>query len=397
MRTGTLKISREEARIIALNAQGLARPHAFGKGRPGVLSAIKHLGYVQIDTLSVVARAHHHTLWTRTAAYKEKYLDELIKDRKIFEYWSHAAAYLPMEDFRYSLPRKATFLKGRSHWFGKDKQVMKYVLDRIRSEGPLQSRHFEHAGKKAAWFDWKPAKNALEQLFQEGTLMITGRQGFQKVYDLAGNVLPAGIDTSMPAPDEYAIYLVRTALRAHGFASVKEIAYLRRGVAPKIEKAIRKLLKEGEIRELSIEQNPEKYYTAGNFAALLKPPAAYAVLLSPFDNAVIMRSRVKRLFGFDFCIECYLPSHKRTYGYFSLPILCNGAFIGRLDPKADREKGVFLIKNLYLEQSLPASGKIPAILANAIEAFAGFNGCKEIMLGNTHPASVKRGLQAELV
>jgi len=403
-----LKIDKAQARAIALQAQGLDNVHFFGKGKAGALNTVKRLGYIQLDTLSVVARAHHHTLWTRSNAYVEKHLEELVKEKKVFEYWSHAAAYMPMEDFRFSLPRKETFRKGRSHWFGKDKKVMQYVLDRIKAEGPLQSRDFENDKKRASWFDWKPAKNALEQLFQDGTLMVAERRGFQKVYDLAENILPVGIDTSPPTNEEYAKHLIENTLKAHGFSSVKEMTHLRKGMGPLVQKVLNKMLKEGQLEELIIEGVKEKYFQqpktrnpphSGPYGETNKPdPDSYreAVLLSPFDNAVIMRNRLKNIFDFDYGIECYLPEHKRTFGYFCLPILYGDQFVGRLDPKADREKEIFIIKSLYLEHPPASMDKFIPFLANAIKRFAAFNNCKKITIEKTYPAKIKTSLKAFL-
>jgi len=389
-----IKLTKEEARSIALQAQGLDSIHSFGKGKAGALNAVKHLGYIQLDTLSVVARAHHHTLWTRTDSYLEEHLNELVKERKVFEYWSHAAAYLPIEDFRFSLVRKEVYRKGRSHWFGKDKKVMKYVLDRIKSEGPLASRDFENDKKRASWFDWKPAKNALEQLFHEGTLMVSERRGFQKVYGLAENVLPAGVNTTTPTAEKYARHLIENTLKAHGFASIKEIIHLRKGMGPMVQKALKKLLKEGEVVELQIENVKEKQYatsTTWNTEPLNNPTA---VLLSPFDNAVIMRPRLKNIFDYDYGIECYLPEHKRKFGYFCLPILYGDQFVGRLDPKADREKGTFIVKNLYLEHPPKNMKEFLPVLASAIKRFAAFNDCKKIVIENTVPYTIKSPLNS---
>ncbi len=394
MAKSLLKISKPEARTLALEAQGLSGSQTFGKGKEGALNAIKHLGYIQLDTLSVVARAHHHTLWTRSENYSEKHLDELVKERKVFEYWSHAAAYMHIDDFRFSLPRKETFRKGRSHWFGKDKKVMKYVLDRIKSEGPLASRDFENPEKRASWFDWKPAKNALEQLFHDGTLMVTERRGFQKVYDLAERVLPSDIKTQTPTKEEYARYLIERTLTAHGFASIKEITHLRRGMSPITLKVLKKMLKEGALIEAHVENVKEVFYILPETRNVELRNATTAVLVSPFDNAVIMRNRVKNVFEYNYGIECYLPEHKRTYGYFCLPILDGDQFVGRLDPKADRETGTFFVKSLHIEHPPAKMDAFLTRLANAIKRFAAFNNCEKIVVERTSPNKIKASLKA---
>jgi hypothetical protein len=217
-------------RRIALDRQGLLKTDCFGRGKRATLRAIEQLGYVQIDTISVVERAHHHVLWSRVPNYQPKFLDQLVAERKVFEYWFHAAAWLPMSDYRFALPRMAQ-INGERSWFeGIDRKLMHEILVRIEAEGPLRARDFEDTrASSTGWWDWKPAKQALEQLFMQGELMVSGREGFQKRYDLPERVLPDTVDTRMPTMDEYASHLIETTLRAHGFASIKSMTYLRKG------------------------------------------------------------------------------------------------------------------------------------------------------------------------
>jgi len=158
-------------RRIALNQQGLLRAESFGRGKRAVLRAIERLGYVQIDTISVVERAHHHVLWTRVPNYSPRHLEQLVSERKLFEYWYHAAAFLPMADYRFSLPRMRQ-LNGERNWYKNgDRKLMLEILARIEVEGPLRARNFEDARtSNSGWWDWKPAKQALEQLFMQGEL-----------------------------------------------------------------------------------------------------------------------------------------------------------------------------------------------------------------------------------
>lgn len=388
-----------QARSLALSAQGLDRTSPFGKGKTGALETIRQLGYVQLDTLAVVARAHHHTLWTRNGAYREAWLNELMEEKSIFEYWSHAAAYLPMEDFRFSLVRKEEFRKGRSHWFQKDKKIMQYVLDRILAEGALQAKDFEANRKHGSWFDWKPAKIALEQLFHEGTLMIAQRKGFQKVYDLTERIVPAGTDTTLPSQEEFAAHLIRNNLRAHGIASLKDMTHLRRGMQSHVTKALKKMLTDGEIEKVMVEGVADDFFLFAGTEPLLsskrKQPASVS-FLSPFDNAIIRRDRLVKLFGYDYAIECYLPEPKRKYGYFCLPVLYKGDFVGRFDPKADRATGVFHVKKFYLENPPEEMDVFLAAFAEALKTFAAFNNCSTIVIGKTVPATFKAALKALL-
>ncbi len=390
------RITKEEARAIALAAQGL-HVNSFGKGKSGALNAVKHLGYIQLDTLSVVTRAHHHTLWTRADEYAEAHLNQLVKEKKIFEYWSHAAAYLPIEDFRFSLVRKEAHRKGESHWFKKNKKIMQYVLDRIKAEGPLQSRDFETDKVRGAWWDWKPAKVALEQLFHDGTLMVSERKGFQKVYDLTENILPSKINTQTPTKEEYARHLIENTLKAHGLASIKEITHLRRGTGPIVQEELKKMLREGQVEEMTIDKVKDKYIILPSTRNPKPVKHEKAVLLSPFDNVVIMRHRLKNLFEYDYGIECYVPEPKRKFGYFCLPILYGDQFVGRMDPKADREKQVFYVKRLHLEHPPKNMQDFLQELASAIRRFAIFNSCKRMVVEKTHPGGkIKQTLNSFL-
>ncbi|NCT48097.1 MAG: winged helix-turn-helix domain-containing protein, partial [Paraglaciecola sp.] len=229
-------ISLGEARSLLLAAQGLVKAERIASGPKAVLDVLEQLSYVQIDSISVIARAHHHTLWNRCHDYHSDSLDTLVNQKHIFEYWSHAAAYLPMSDYRYSLPRKQAIASGQKHWHAKDAKLTKEILARIREQGPLQAKDFEQAKRQASsgWWDWKPAKKALEQLFMEGELMAVKRQGFQKVYDLTERVLPSDINTQCPSTEEYNHYLIRRFLRANALGSAQEMAYLRKGVVGNI-------------------------------------------------------------------------------------------------------------------------------------------------------------------
>ena len=379
-------LTKEEAIKIILHSQGLSKK-SFGRGKEGTLNCIRHLGYVQLDTLAVVARAHHHIIHTRTVSHEENFLNELMREKKIFEYWSHAAAFLPMEDFRFSLVRKNEFVKGKQHWFAKDKKMHRYVRDKIKAEGPLQSKDFETDKNRGSWFDWKPAKIALEQLFQDGTLMVTERKGFQKIYDLTEKVLPAEIDTSLPTKDEFAEHLIRTTLRANGIASLKDFTHLRKGMKSPVEKLIKKLLKEGEISEIKIDSVDEMYY--GTDYKLPIENSAPAIILSPFDNAIIRRERLQKLFDYDFVLECYLPEHKRKFGYFCLPVWHENKFVGKFDPKADRANKIFYVKSFYLEDRKVDLEKFIPAFAEELKAFAKFNGCEKIVIEKTFPAKLK--------
>lgn len=385
--TQEIEISQKQARRIALKAQGLLG-QKFYKGKRGALQAIRQLSYIQIDTISVVQRAHHHTIWTRVPDYHPDMIWRLLeKDKEIFEYWSHAAAFLPIEDFRYSHWKKNQVKAMDKHWFERDHKMRKYVLDRIRAEGPMQSKNFENpSGTKPSWYTWKPAKIALEQLFIEGELMITKRKKFQKVFDLTERTLPEHIDRSEPSEDEMADYLIKRALDSHGLAQISEINYLRRGIKASIKRRIQEKIENKEIIQLKIKglESDPFYIFSDNFDhKVLRIVNKKLHLLNPFDNSVIQRKRLSNFFNFNYQIEVYVPQKKRQYGYYSLPILWGDEFAGRVDVKADRKQKIFLIQHLWKEENFSdESEHFYTSLREALEAYARFNGCEEIQLNH---------------
>lgn len=384
MKNKYLIVSPEQARTLILQSQGLIQP-GFGKGKSAALKAIEHIGYVQIDTLSVAARAHHHTLWSRLPDYKETYLNELLeKDKSVFEYWSHAASYLPMCDYRFSLPSKKAFSNGKSHWFYQDKKMNKFVLDRIKAEGPLQSKDFEYKRKDPNnWYEWKPAKKALEQLFMEGKLMVAKRQGFQKVYDLTERVLLSKVNTDFPTEKEYAEYLIKKAIRSNGIVEEKEIAYLRRGLKESIGKSLKKMLKDGELIEAKLEGDEKTLFVTSNehINSVERIKIENTIhILSPFDNTIIQRKRVQRFFDFDYVIECYVPEPKRKFGYFCLPVLYGDKFVARFDPKADRAEKTFHIKQMHFEKGFLPDEKFNNEFALKLKTYASFTGCDKVVI-----------------
>ena len=372
-------LSASRLRRIALLQQGLLNSKKPFSGKAGVAELIAHLGYVQIDTISVVQRAHHHVLWSRLKNYRLELLDAAIKNGEIFEYWFHAAAYLPINDFRFALPRMQAIKAGEKHWFENiDKKLLRRVYKRIETEGPLRARDFADTSRtKTGWWDWKPAKQAIEKLFMQGDLMVVGREGFQKRYDLTERVLPAGVCTTTPDFSEQARHLIDTTLRAHGFASLKSFTYLRKG--SELRLAVRDCIEDyvGNGRLVKI-QNPQGdvFYCDAGLLDNKKRSANKVRLLSPFDNLVIQRARCREIFDFDYQIECYVPAAKRQHGYFCLPILFKDKLVGRMDCKADRKTGELLVR--YLQYDCTDSCFIESF-AEELMSFCAFNGCEQIV------------------
>lgn len=387
-----IKNPKQQARLrrITLAAQGLLHPQPYGNGLAGACNAINHIGYVQIDTISVVERAHNHVFHSRIPNFKPAMTNQMLLNGDIFEYWSHAAAFLPISDFRFSLPYKHAIKSGQTHWHrNPDKKLMNELLSRIRSEGPLRSRDIKTNDtlKRTGWWDWKPAKKALEQLYMQGDLMVSSREGFQKVYDISERVLPFQVNTQMPTIEEFAAHMLEQQLHCHGLVSIKGITYLRRNKA--LRKAVKDLvnskLNEGELQQVQVN-NGDVFIIK---STLLEQPLPRLhkrmLILSPFDNSVIQRARLKSLFQFDYQIECYIPEAKRQFGYFSLPLLFGDKFIGRMDCKAHRKNQQFEIKNLHFEQHDFDDELVISAFVEAINSFIDFQHCESVSLGQVHP------------
>ncbi len=388
-------ISQKLARRMILHAQLLDGRTKIRAGRGGVAKVVEHLGYVQIDTISVIERAHHHVLWTRMPGYQPGQLHQaLAQERTIFEYWGHAASYLPLKDYRFYLPMMKSFYDPKNAWFrGWGERYGSYlepVLKRIREEGPLMARDFEHrAGRKGPWWDWKPAKAALETLFWRGELMIRERRGFERVYDLSERVLPAGTDTRVPDDGELGRFIVQRALGALGVAGEREIRdYIRIGDRRIVAAALQEMLAAGEIVRLGVEgRHGEAYALPAQLAEAgrLRARQPGVRLLSPFDNLAINRLRLKERFGFDYAFECYVPKHKRNHGYFVLPVLFGEEIVGRLDPKADRPNRTLIIRSLSIEPAFIGLDSLVPELGRALGEFARFNGCTKVVLERIQP------------
>ncbi len=347
----------------------IARQYVHQPWSGDVAGLIAHLGALQLDAVQVITRAHLHQLHVRLPKMREakllSALESAERHRQVFEYWSHAAAYLPMDDYRFARVRMDRIREGQKHWFSRNAKLCNFVLDRIRAEGPLKASDFVRA--KGGWWSWSEEKKALEQLFHEGELMVSHREGFQKVFDLPERLLPSSVVTTAAGSTEYGQHLVRRFMRAQGFGRAGEIGYLRKHDRPLIASAIEAMLKSGELvyvgDELMLAEDLEA-----------APPAVPRKmrLLSPFDPLVLQRKRLKRLFDFNYQLECYVPEAKRKYGYFCLPILYRDGLTGVVDLKADREAGLLRVKSLHWRER-PGSG-LEAGFNKALGDFARYHG-----------------------
>lgn len=372
----------ELLRRLALSRQGLATQSPFGEGVTATYRAIEHLGYIQIDTLSVVERAHHHVLWNRVAGYEQSHLNTLIRQKHIFEYWFHAASYLPVRDYRYVLAQMDTVRRGENRYFSHgDKHLMHEIMARVQAEGEIRLRDMNKGskGNSAEWWNLGPGRRALEQLFMQGDLMVCSRDGMQKSYALPERCLPDDIDLSMPTTAEYALYLFNSMRRAHGVFSWKQLLHLKTG--KDLRDAMREIV-QAHIADGSICVWDNMNGIGGQIlyvdTAVLEQVqhiAPVVKILSPFDNLIIHRDRLSMLFGFEYRMECYVAAPKRVFGYFCLPVLYGDRFIGRMDCKAHRATHTFEVISLHLEEGLLDRGQVLPLLASELQRFAAFNAC----------------------
>jgi uncharacterized protein YcaQ len=413
-----ITLSKSAARRVVLDAQMLNGKSGAEPGKAGLRRIIDRLGYIQIDTINIIERAHHHVLWTRQPGYAPAMLHDLqAADRAVFEYWAHAMSFLPMPDYRFSLPRMRQFRDPAHPWMQymttREKLPLELVMNRIRAEGPLTAKDFTHPAdrKRGPWWDWKPAKSALELLFWQGELMISERRNFQKVYDLTERVLPPETDTRTPGAREMAEHVIRRSLGALGIAGAKEIQEYLLPTAARDSKfpavawdilirTIGELVEEKAVIPVLVDGlKDNKLYAlrgaAERIAETPKPKGSVA-LLSPFDNLIIQRDRTRRLFDFQYMLECYTPGPKRVHGYFVLPVLFGDRLVGRIDPQADRKSGRMILRSVALEGDFKPTGSFYGKFAKALAGFAAFNGCDTVTVRKTRPAGLKSILNEEL-
>ncbi len=396
-----IQISPRQARNLFLKNQLLINPK-LPEGKTGTLKAIENLGYVQIDTINVIERSHHIVFFTRCPDYKQQYLHELqVKDKKIFEYWAHAASFIPMKDYRFYIPAMKKKPKKDSwldKWIKEHRSLIRKVKARVKKDGPLAASDFQDVKhrKRGPWWDWKPAKMALEALFWQGDLMIKERRKFQRIYDITERVLPENVDITKPSEEQEKKFFIRKALNAMGIATIQDInKYI--GISGRLNKWVDQMLKLGQILELTIKGLNKSYYILTKGLEEIRKSKTVISLrvsfLSPFDNSIILRDRTSALFNFDYSLEAYVPKTKRKYGYFCLPILWQNQLIGKIDPKADRKNKILIINNLHLEDKKINYNKFIPALSRTLKDFADFHNCEKIELSKNIPAKISHKIK----
>ena len=400
-----LTLTLAAARALHLAAQGMLQPRRKRATKDDVLAAIRTMGVLQIDTISVVARSPYLVLWSRLGDYDADWLGQHLAEGALFEYWAHEACFVPIDDYgllRHRMLNPAAMgWKYSESWMRDNGAVVEAVLAHIRDNGPVRSSDFERSdGKAGGWWAWKPEKRSLEVLFTAGALMIARRHNFQRVYDLAERVHPSWHDSQLPAMDDTRRQLALKAVRALGVCKGSWIADYYRTRPPRVDPE--QLVAQGALLRAAVLGWDEPVYIHPDHRELAERACAgqlaptVTTLLSPFDPIVWDRRRALELFGFDYRLECYTPAEKRRYGYFTLPILRRGALVGRVDAKAHRREGVFEVKALELEPGVRVSERFCADVAQALLRCARWHACGQLRITRTVPAGLAAQLEAAL-
>ena len=353
-------LSIKDARALALAAQGFDSPRTKTKSTTAdAVGLIKKLGVIQIDSVNVLVRSQELPLFSRLGDHDRNAIPKATSQGKIFEYWGHEAAHLPVElhpMFRFKMhAARSGKLKhwGLTSFYAENKAFVKRILKHVEVNGSVTARELStRTTKKSSWWDWDEAKTALEYLFLTGELMSCGRgSDFARVYDIPERVLPRKI-LQMPTPSETEArkdLLVR-AMRAQGVATMRDLADYYRQKPAVVKPLVSQLVEQGVLREVSVDGWQDKAYVHRN-AQLPKRLFATA-LLSPFDSLVWCRPRNERLFNFHYRIEIYTPQAKRKFGYYVLPLMINGEMVGRVDLKADRANSKLLVQSVHTEKRI---------------------------------------------
>ena len=403
-------------RQLAITTQRLVgqRPSS---NAAGILEIVRDLGCLQLDPISAVARSHRLVLWSRIGNYDLAELDQLLWiDRALFEYWAHAASIVLTEDYpihrrlmqRYATGEATTARDQRFRiWLTENESLRRHILGELRRNGPLPARAFEDKAQ-AEWHStgWTSGRNVsqmLDYLWTKGKIMVAGRSGIQKLWDLSERCLPDWTPRETWPHREVVYRAAQKSLKALGIATSKQIEqHFIRGRYGDSAKTLRDLEKAGRIERVQIAEEgsiwPGDWYIHIDAVPLLDQliagefDASRTTLLSPFDNLICDRARTKRLFNFDFTIEIYVPAHKRQYGYYVLPILHGDRLIGRIDPQMNREQGQLTINAVYAEPDAPMTRTAARSIRSAIEDLATFLGANEIAYGKRIPDGWLRDL-----
>jgi uncharacterized protein YcaQ len=344
-------LTNSQAKRIWLRAQRLDTPAPFGSGAEATRAAVEHLGYVQIDTINVIERCHHHILHTRIPGYRRADLRQALSvDKSVFEYWTHALAYLPTRDFRFFLPAMRQYRKEPGGWFGSvTPKDLRKVLGLLRRNGALTIRDIDDdvlVEKEHPWASRKPSKRALQLAFYRGIVTVSARAGMLKTYELTDRHF-GWERPPKPATDRQILdYLLDRGLRAQGLVSLDSVTHLYPGLKPGIRRLIDARVGRKELLPVALDGagKTEHWATPETLDTIPGPGAGLVHILSPFDPLTIQRKRLQMFFDYEHRFEAYLPKAKRKLGYFALPVLAGENIVAAIDLKIDREKRKLLVQ-----------------------------------------------------
>ena len=338
-----VRLTNSEARRIWLRAQRLDVAEPFGSGPEATPAAVTHLGYVQIDTIHVIERCHHHILYTRIPSYRRAHLQQAqTLDKSVFEYWTHALSYLPVETLRFYVRHMRRDWERRV-WFGDvSAGDIRRMVSLIRKGGPITIREIDNDAledKEHLWASRKPAKRALEAAFYKGLVTVSRRTGMVKTYELLTRHF--GWDRLPRAASEREVlgYLLDRALRSQGIVSLDSICYQDAGRKPAMRRLVERRVRRGELVPVEVDgaERLGHWVRPDTLDAMAGPAEEPVHILSPFDPLVIQRKRLRLFFEYDYRFEAYVPKDKRVFGYFVCPVLVGDRIVAGLDLKTDRE------------------------------------------------------------
>jgi uncharacterized protein len=365
-------------------AQGFAARHRRATD-DDVVACVRRLSCVQLDSIAAVARSHVLVLASRAGALEDGSVSRLLAGGRLFEYWGHEACLFVAEDW--PLMRHRMRERQIHHWWGpvidSDPALARRVLGEIRARGPLASRHFEGRGGGGMW-NLKPAKRMLDALWTAGRLVVCGRQGFQRVYDLPERVLPPEVLAAPePGDAETVRALASRAVHARGALTARGVVEHWRlaGGVKRVAPHLAALVAAGDLREVPVADGGAPVYVPAAAGPAAVAPREGGVLLSPFDNLLWDRAFARRVFGFDHLIEVYKKEHERVYGYYVLPFLLRDRLVGRVDLKARRDEGALVAKAFHRERGVRATSALDEALDRALQRLARAIGLERVEYG----------------
>ena len=409
-------------RALALHTQGLAEPTPRRKPSiDDVYSTVERVGWVQIDTLQVVRRAQYLTLWSRLGTYDPDHLDSLLFDggstspdnnRRLFEYWTHAACIIPLTQYRHVIPLMRRRGSGRGGWHRKwaadpeNRKFVRSVLERVQAEGAARPADFR-TEKKApgSWWNWDYSKIALEYLYDIGELAISNRVNFQRIYDVRDRVLPQWVDLNEPTESEALAHLLEISMKAFGVCAPVQVGDYFHMKRTESKPIIESLIADGvfvPIRATLADRAEHDLLVHRDNLPLLDRAAdsdlkpRRTTFLNPFDSLFWAKGRDMSFWKFEQVLECYKREPDRIWGYFCLPILDRDRLVGRFDPKLERRTGVLRLKNIYLEPGVRPSGRLASSVARAMRDFMRFHEATDLVIEHSDPHDFGEMVNGEL-